>query len=133
VSRNICFLKPCAKLGLFIALSMVMLPNDAASAFEAGRIDAWRRSEAIRLVLRRIHALAWDGPRNQLRIAVLVVAKPRSTILASGSRLADYLKRQARAKRRGAAPIRSLCCPLQEATGVSLDVARVIASRENAN
>jgi ABC-type nitrate/sulfonate/bicarbonate transport system substrate-binding protein len=70
-----------------------MLPNDAASAFEAGRISAWAISAVIKRLRRARGArVLRDGKGINSGIGVIAVANRRWTILPSARRSPTILR-----------------------------------------
>jgi sulfonate transport system substrate-binding protein len=109
-----------------------MLPNDAASAFEAGRIDAWAIFGSYQAIAEARGArILRDGRGISSGIGVIAVAQSALDDPAKRAALADYLARQVHANAWSRANPEAYAALYARQTGVPIAVARVIVSREN--
>jgi sulfonate transport system substrate-binding protein len=109
-----------------------LLPNDAASAFEAGKIDAWATFGSYQAIAesRGAHVLI-DGRGINSGIGVLAASETALSDPKKRLAIADFLERQAQVNIWTRAHPDSYAAIYAQRTGVSIAVARTIVSWEN--
>jgi sulfonate transport system substrate-binding protein len=109
-----------------------MPPNEAASAFAAGRIDAWATFGSYQATAEARGArLLRDGRGINSGIGVIAVSDSALRDPARRAAVADYLQRQVAANLWSRAHPDAYAAIYSKQTGVPLPIARTIVSWEN--
>jgi sulfonate transport system substrate-binding protein len=109
-----------------------LLPNDAASAFEAGKIDAWATFGSYQAIAEARGArVLIDGRGINSGIGVLAVSEAALGDPSKRAAMADYVRRQARVNLWTRTHPDAYAAIYAQRTGVPIGVARTIVSWEN--
>lgn len=109
-----------------------LLPNDAAAAFEAGKIDAWATFGSYQAIAESRGArVLIDGRGINSGIGVIAASETALADPKKRAAIADYLKRQARVNVWTRAHPEAYAAIYARRTGVPIAVARTIVSWEN--
>lgn len=109
-----------------------LLPNDAASAFEAGKIDAWATFGSYQAIAEARGArVLIDGRGINSGIGVLAVSEAALGDPKKRAALADYVRRQAQVNLWTRTHPDAYAGIYAQRTGVPIGVARTIVSWEN--
>jgi sulfonate transport system substrate-binding protein len=109
-----------------------LLPNDAASAFAAGKIDAWATFGSYQATAEARGArVLIDGRGINSGVAVIAASQAALDDPDKRAAIADYLKRQAQVNRWTRAHPEAYAALYAKRTGVPIAVARTIVAWEN--